>query len=365
MNIPNTSHKVYFQAAQNMKCLEDKSVNLVVTSPPYPMIEMWDGILSNQNQNIKTALDNNDGKLAFELMHQELDKVWRECYRVLNDGGFMCINIGDATRNINNNFELFNNHSRIISSCLNIGFVNLPNIIWRKKTNAPNKFMGSGMMPCGAYVTLEHEWILVFRKGSKRLYSKELEKNIRRESSYFWEERNVWFSDLWEIIGTKQTIFNSITRDRSAAFPMSIPYRLINMYSQRGDIVLDPFSGLGTTAIAAMISQRNSISFEIDSLLQNSIEQSFKAASIDGINKFLYNRYTNHLTFVEEREKAGKELKYQNNNISCKVMTKQEIDLTFNYINSIQKNLDSKFEYVCTYGKSVNNHFPNPNSLFK
>ena len=172
--------------------------------------------------------------MAFELTHRELDKVWLECFRVLKEGGFLCINIGDATRNIKGEFELYNNHSRIITYCTNIGFTNLPNIIWRKPTNSPNKFMGSGMLPCGAYVTLEHEWILIFRKGSKRLYKGDTEKEQRRQSSFFWEERNHWFSDLWEIKGTKQAITNTKSRERNASYPFTVPYRLINMYSQRG-----------------------------------------------------------------------------------------------------------------------------------
>ena len=164
------NHTIYFNAAQNMSQIKDKSVDLVVTSPPYPMIEMWDDIMSNQNQDIRSAFDNNKPREAFELMHQELDKVWKECWRVLKDGSFLCINIGDATRTINDEFALYNNNTRIIQACEKLGFINLPNILWRKATNAPNKFMGSGMLPCGAYVTLEHEWILIFRKGGKRVY---------------------------------------------------------------------------------------------------------------------------------------------------------------------------------------------------
>lgn len=160
-------HTIYFNAAQNMSPLKDKSVDIVVTSPPYPMIEMWDNIMSNQNPDIKSAFEANEPRKAFELMHQELDKVWAECWRVLKEGSFLCINIGDATRTINGEFALYNNNARIIQACEKLGFINLPNILWRKTTNAPNKFMGSGMLPCGAYVTLEHEWILIFRKGGK------------------------------------------------------------------------------------------------------------------------------------------------------------------------------------------------------
>ena len=94
----------------------------------------------------------------------------------------------------------------LFKACEKLGFINLPNILWHKTTNAPNKFMGSGMLPCGAYVTLEHEWILIFRKGGKRVYKKTEEKEIRRDSSFFWEERNIWFSDIWEIKGVKQPL---------------------------------------------------------------------------------------------------------------------------------------------------------------
>ena len=238
----NTSiHKIIIGAAQNMQQIENNSIELVVTSPPYPMIEMWDNIISEQNPEIKTALGNSNGLFAFELMHKELDKIWAEVERVLIPGGFACINIGDATRTINGDFQLYPNHSRIILAFQKLGIPNLPNIIWRKQTNAPNKFMGSGMLPSGAYVTLEHEWILLFRKGGKRQFKTESEKLRRKESSFFWEERNIWFSDLWDLKGTKQKINNSETRKRSAAFPFELAYRLINMFSAKGDLVLDPF----------------------------------------------------------------------------------------------------------------------------
>lgn len=81
-------HTIYFSAAQNMSQLGDNSVDLVVTSPPYPMIEMWDDIMGNQNPEITFALHSNKPRKAFELMHQELDKVWSECWRVLKEGSF-------------------------------------------------------------------------------------------------------------------------------------------------------------------------------------------------------------------------------------------------------------------------------------
>ena len=328
-----------------MSQLKDKSIDLVVTSPPYPMIEMWDEIMANQNPKIKDALNKiqPNPKLAFELMHNELDQVWSECWRVLKDGSFLCINIGDATRTINKEFALYSNSTRIITACEKLGFVTLPNILWRKTTNAPNKFMGSGMLPCGAYVTLEHEWILIFRKGSKKVCKTEQEKKLRRESSFFWEERNVWFSDVWDIRGAKQTINNTPSRERNASFPIELPFRLINMYSEKNDVVLDPFMGLGTTGIASILSKRNSIGYEIDPLLKPLLYDVYDKMDIDKANHMIYQRYQNHIKFVDEREKSNKEVKYYNSHINCKVMTNQETDLTFHYIQDIKPVFDEDF----------------------
>ena len=102
-----TEHKVIFSPAQDMSILRDGSVNLVVTSPPYPMVEMWDDIMGKQNIAISKAQIKQKPNEVFELMHQELDKVWKECFRVLTEGGFLCINIGDGTRTINGNFKLY------------------------------------------------------------------------------------------------------------------------------------------------------------------------------------------------------------------------------------------------------------------
>jgi len=128
-------------------------------------------------------------------MHENLNEVWEEIDRVMAPGGIACINVGDALRKIGETFRLYSNHSRIIDYFENAGYLVLPAIIWRKQTNKPNKFMGSGMLPPNAYVTLEHEFILIFRKGTRTFSSEE--KVARRKSSYFREERNLWFSDVW------------------------------------------------------------------------------------------------------------------------------------------------------------------------
>ena len=92
-----------------MSCIPDKSVHLIVTSPPYPMIEMWDDSFASQDLEISSAIEQKEYSLAFEKMHRVLDAVWRECDRVLVDNGFVCINIGDATRTFDGNFQLFSN----------------------------------------------------------------------------------------------------------------------------------------------------------------------------------------------------------------------------------------------------------------
>ena len=344
-----TFHKIFFGNSKNMSSVEDNSVDLIVTSPPYPMIEMWDDIMSLQNPQIKDNIQLNP-HLAFELMHKELDAIWKDCFRVLKNGGFICINIGDATRTINGDFELFDNHSRIVKYCLELGLKELPCIIWRKQTNAPNKFMGSGMLPNGAYITLEHEYILVFRKGGKRSYKQESEKSLRRESSFFWEERNVWFSDIWDFKGAKQVINSTATRERNASFPFELPHRLINMYSQKNDVVLDPFAGLGTTMKASMLNKRNFIGYDIDAKLGEIIIDDIKSINLDRFNGIIKARYDNHKLFVREREKQGKRIKHFNNSLNCKVMTGQEEDISFNYVKSINRTIEKclafKVEYI-------------------
>lgn len=347
-----TTHQIYNLPSQDLTQIEANSIDLVVTSPPYPMIEMWDEMFALQNPAVKSFLSS-DPAIAFELMHQEIDKVWRECFRLLKDGGLLCINIGDATRTINKKFQLFNNHTRIVKACLEIGFTNLPNIIWRKQTNAPNKFMGSGMLPGGAYVTLEHEWILIFRKCGKRNYKAAADKLIRRQSAFFWEERNKWFSDIWDVKGTKQKIRNTQSRERNASFPLEIPFRLIGMYSQKGDTILDPFYGLGTTTIAAMILQRNSIGVEIDTNLLPSIKENIEGMTPETMNQLIYQRYCNHLKFIQERTREGKKTKYYNKYLDCKVITSQETDMVFSYLEKVNRLESDTLAYECQYCKDI------------
>ena len=329
-----TRHRILNLDAKKMAVIANGSVDLVVTSPPYPMIEMWDDIFFTQNIQIRENFLNGKYELSFELMHRELDLIWRECFRVLKEGGIACINIGDATRTLENNFRLFSNHSRILNGCIEAGFQNLPNIIWRKQTNAPSKFMGSGMLPAGAYITLEHEFILIFRKGCKRNFGSTGEKIIRQESAYFWEERNIWFSDLWELKGVRQFLHEKASRSRSAAFPYLIPYRLINMFSVMNDVVLDPFLGTGTTTLAAIGSGRNSIGIENDATLNKTIRKTI-SGSEKVLNDFSDDRVKNHIEFVKSKKAKQVSFNYTNEKYNFPVMTRQEIKLELPLVKKI------------------------------
>ena len=330
-----TTHKFFFHNSNNMKELKDNSVNLIVTSPPYPMIEMWDDIMGKQNIAISKIQIKQKPNEVFELMHQELDKVWKECFRVLAEGGFLCINVGDATRTVNGNFKLYDNHSRIAQYCNRIGFNEMPCVLWRKETNAPNKFMGSGMLPCGAYITLEHEYILIFRKGNKRNFKTSEDKMKRMESAFFWEERNIWFSDIWNIKGCRQSMKKTASRNRSGAYPFEIPYRLISMFSEKEDTVLDPFSGTGTTASAAVLLCRNSVGYEINKGFIDIINQNINPVS--DYNRLIEKRIKNHSDFIKEKSKS-KQIKYFNKILNVPVITRQEVNIKFNTLKKIEYN---------------------------
>ena len=341
-----TSHQIIFDNSNRMNTIPSKSIALVVTSPPYPMIKMWDNMFISQNPAVGKALKSGKGPDAFELMHRMLDAVWHEVYRVLKDGAIACINIGDATRTINDHFSLYQNHTRIMSHLLKLGFSALPAILWRKQTNAPNKFMGSGMLPPGAYVTLEHEYILIVRKGKKREFKRLEDKQIRRQSAFFWEERNVWFSDIWlDVKGTSQNLFDNKARKRSAAYPFEVPYRLINMFSVKSDTVLDPFLGIGTTMYAAMTAGRNSVGFELDKNLHDSIRSGTDMIFFYS-NELIENRLSSHLSFLNDKYKTGKEYEYLNKHYGFPVVTRQEKELLINSMVGVKETNNNKFEIM-------------------
>jgi modification methylase len=223
------------------------SVALVVTSPPYPMIRQWDELFASW------------GATGFEAMHRQLDRVWAGCRRALVPGGILAINVGDALRTVSGEFRLWPNHARVVSAAGKLGFRSLPYILWKKPTNKPNAFLGSGFLPPNAYVTLDCEFILLFRKGPLRRLAPG--STARLASRYEKAERDLWFSQIWEGI---RGIPQSKDGGRSGAFPPEIPRRLIRMFSIAGDTVLDPFAGTGTTLWEASRLGRDAIGIELD-----------------------------------------------------------------------------------------------------
>jgi len=272
-----------------MSELGDGCIQLMVTSPPYPMVAMWDELFCKADSTIAELWPKleADGDWAtvrkiYDTMHSYLAQVWAETHRVLCDGGIAAINIGDATRNINSKFQLFPNHSRITEVCEKIGFTTLPYILWKKPTTKPTykgkgAFLGSGFLPPNAYITLDCEFILLFRKGKLRKFEPYHTK--RYESAFTKTQRDEWFSQIWAIKGIRQT--SGELERRTAAYPDEIAERLIRMFSVKGETVLDPFLGSGTTAKVAIKNERNIIGYESDLTLLSTITQKIQQAKID------------------------------------------------------------------------------------
>jgi modification methylase len=335
-----TNHTIYYKSSVDMSDVKDECTDLIVTSPPYPMIEMWDDLFFQLNTHIKTYFDNGRFTEAFYLMHEELNRVWEECYRVLRRGGIICVNIGDATRSLGGDFQLYSNHTLINKAFMDKGLKPLPIILWRKPTNKPSKFMGSGMLPTNAYVTLEHEYILIFRKGEKRRFNSK--DRDRYESAYFWEERNEWFSDVWTSLnGIPQRMdkTNHGLRDRSGAYPIELPYRLIAMFSSYYDTVLDPFWGMGTTSIASMMLKRNSIGYELVENFGRVFRE--RIANIAGLtSEYNRKRFLAHIRFIEGKT----DLKHTNLHYGFDVVTNQETGIKFYNIDRVDEVSESVIE---------------------
>lgn len=224
-------------AREKLYGLKYETIALIITSPPYPMIKKWDELFDIGRRR--------NSYMVFQLQHESLlDPIWAHCGQLLIPGGILCINIGDATRTYNDEFMCYPNYARITMACMTLGFRPLIPILWKKISNRPNAFLGSGMLPPNAYVSQDHEYIAIFRKGGLRQFKTAQEKENRRCSQYTKEERDLWFRQVWEIPGAKNS------KDTSA-FPSEIPERLVRMFSVEGDRVLDPFCGTGTTIEAA------------------------------------------------------------------------------------------------------------------
>jgi DNA modification methylase len=316
-----TSSIIYTDANNMLRYIKPNTIDAVITSPPYPMIAMWD-YLFNKTSNGTSV--NIEPDLYWKSSLDMLDSIWKKCYKVLKKGGICCINMGDATRRTTTGFQIFPNSAETITRCRKIGFKLLPSLIWNKPSNGPASFMGSGTLPVNAYITNETEDILIFRKGGLRDFKSDADR--RRRSAFFSEERNEWFTNIWKDRGSKQSINGN--RLRSAAFPFSIPHKLINMFSIQGDTVLDPFIGTGTTLIAAVSNARRCVGFEVDKSLLDIVFDRAREIK-QTANDMLLDRLRNH------RMKVSIEAKYFHSGYKFNVKTNQETDIRLRRLEQV------------------------------
>lgn len=250
MNDKKTTHLLVRGDARDLSFIPDGSVHLIITSPPY-----W--ILKEYNEH-----PNQMGHIGdYEKFIIELSKVWKHSYRILVPGGRLVCVVGDVclSRKKYGRHVVVPLHADIAVACRRIGFDNLNPIIWYKIANATyeinngSKFLGKPYEP-NAIIKNDIEFILMQRKpGGYRKPSLEQ----RRLSMIDKNDFNEWFQQFWNITGAS-------TRNHPAPFPLELAYRLVRMFSFSGDTVLDPFCGTGTTLLAAMKADRNSIGVEID-----------------------------------------------------------------------------------------------------
>jgi site-specific DNA-methyltransferase (adenine-specific) len=227
---------IYCKDSRGMEDVEDGSVQLVVTSPPYNVGKPYENDVQNGRH-----LDNLDEYLVF------LRDVWRECVRVLCHGGRMAINVASTWRQ-----PYIPLHSYITQQLLELGLIMRGEIIWDKGASVGvSTAWGSFARPSNPTLRDVHEYILVFSKGSLKLESRGAGSGIKNEE--FVE----WTKSIWR--------FPTETPKRvghPAPFPEELPRRLILLYTSVGDVVLDPFMGSGTTAVAAVRTGRHYIGYD-------------------------------------------------------------------------------------------------------
>ena len=252
-----TTHKIIFGDSRDMKLVEDKSVQLIITSPPYWQIKDY----GTDNQ-----IGYND---SYEDYINNLNLVWKESERVLSDGCKLCINIGDqfARTEYYGRYKVIPIRTEIIRFCETIGLDYVGAIIWQKQTNMKTSgggaIMGSFPYPRNGILKIDYEFILIFKKSGKAPKPTEEQKELSKMSK---EEWNSYFSSHWNFSGIKQ-------KEHIAMFPEELPRRLIKMYSFVGDTILDPFVGSGTTSLVAKKLSRNSIGYEINKEFKSVIEK--------------------------------------------------------------------------------------------
>ncbi len=245
-----TTHRLIQGDARNVPFIEDESVHLVVTSPPY-----W--TLKRYNENPDQL-----GHVAdYEQFVGELSRVWKEMYRILVPGGRLVCVVGDVCLSRRNygRHVVFPLHSDIAVACRKVGFDNLNPIIWHKIANATyevnngSKFLGKPYEP-NAIIKNDMEFIMMQRKPGGYRQPTEHQRKLSMISK---DEYNKWFQQFWNLSGAS-------TREHPAPFPLELAYRLVRMFSFVEDTVVDPFCGTGTTMVAALKTGRNSVGIEID-----------------------------------------------------------------------------------------------------
>lgn len=250
INGPPTVHRLYQGDARRFPYVADESVHLVVTSPPYWKLKRY-----NDSPGQMGHIE------VYEEFLENLRRVWAEAHRVLVPGGRLVCVVGDVclSRKEHGRHVVVPLHADICVICRRLGFDNLNPIIWHKISNAvfeantSSKFLGKPYEP-NAIVKNDIEFILMQRKpGGYRQPTEEQ----RRLSMIPKDEFNEWFRQIWTLTGAS-------TREHPAPYPLELATRLVRMFSFHGDTVLDPFCGSGTTMLAAMKWNRNSIGIEID-----------------------------------------------------------------------------------------------------
>jgi DNA modification methylase len=254
VSINGTVQKIYVKDARTMKELTDNSIHLMITSPPYFNAKLYS----------KNPIEGDLGNIHdLDEWFNEIEKVWKEVFRVLQPGRKVFINIMNLPIRTNYGFKSLNIVGKTIDICENIGFIFRREIIWHK-TNSVKAHFGTYPYPGNILINYAHEFILEFEKPAPRSYKKyEHLTEEQKEASIL--EKDFWIeikkSDVWFM----KPAGSGDNRDHPAPFPYELPYRLIKAYSFIGETVLDPFLGSGTTLIAARDLKRNGVGYEINS----------------------------------------------------------------------------------------------------
>lgn len=234
--------------SRQMNLIPDKSVHLIITSPPYWQLKDY---------GTEDQIGFHD---SYETYINNLNLVWKECYRILHDGCRMCINIGDqfARSVYYGRYKVIPIRTEIIKFCETLGMDYMGAVIWQKQTTmnttGGGAIMGSFPYPRNGILKMDYEFILIFKKLGNAPKPTFEQKQLSAMTKAEW---NIYFSSHWTFGGARQD-------GHIAVFPEELPTRLIKMFSFVGETVFDPFMGSGTTALAARNLGRNSIGYEIN-----------------------------------------------------------------------------------------------------